>query len=49
MLNVEPPSIPWSPLTMVSYGGGCLVHVVLLILNVLLHLPGKYLLFAALV
>lgn len=33
---------------MVSYGGGCLVHVVLLILNILLHLPGKYLLFAAL-
>jgi hypothetical protein len=47
-LDVEPPLIPWSTMTQVSYNGGCLVVVGIWFATFLFEAPLKYLVFAAL-
>jgi hypothetical protein len=47
-LEIEPPLIPWSTLTQVSYNGGCLVVVGIWFAAFLFEAPLKYLILAAL-
>lgn len=47
-LNIEPPLIPWTTMTQVSYVGGCLVAVVLWFTTFLFEIPIKSLILAVL-
>lgn len=47
-LDIEPPLIPWSTLTRISYGSGCLVVVGFWFATFLFKVASKYLILAAL-